>query len=33
VAKKRGYKVIATDQVYLYSKDDLTEEVMKELDK
>lgn len=33
VAKKRGYKVIATDQVYVYSKDDLTEEVMKELDK
>lgn len=33
VAKKRGYKAIATDQVYVYSKDDLTEEVIKELNK
>lgn len=33
VAKKRGYKAIATDQVYVYSRDDLTEEVIKELDK
>lgn len=33
VAKKRGYKAIATDQVYVYNRDDITEEVIKELDK
>lgn len=33
VAKKRGYKVVATDQVYVYSSNDITEDVIKEVDK
>jgi Skp family chaperone for outer membrane proteins len=33
VAKKHGYKAVATDQVYLYSRNNITDEVIKELDK
>ncbi len=33
VAKKRGFKAVAADQVYVYCKNDITEEVIKELDK
>ncbi|NLW47520.1 MAG: OmpH family outer membrane protein [Firmicutes bacterium] len=32
VAKKKGYKAVATDQVYLYSRNNITDEVIKELD-
>lgn len=32
VAKKHGFKTVASDQVYLYSKNDITEEVIKELE-
>lgn len=33
VAKKRGYKGVASNQVYIYSAYDITEDVIKELDK
>lgn len=33
VAKKHGYKAVASDQVYFYSANDITEEVIKEVDK
>lgn len=33
VAKRRGYKAVASSQVYVYSAHDITEDVIKELDK
>lgn len=33
VAKRRGYKAVASSQVYVYSAYDITEDVIKELDK
>ncbi len=33
VAKKQGYKAVASNQVYIYSAYDITEDVIKELDK
>lgn len=33
VAKKRGYKAVASNQVYIYSAYDITDEVIEELDK
>ncbi|MGE5604192.1 MAG: OmpH family outer membrane protein, partial [Bacteroidota bacterium] len=33
VAKKHGYKGVASNQVYIYSAYDITEDVIKELDK
>ena len=33
VAKRHGYKVVASDQIYIYSVYDITDDVIKELDK
>lgn len=33
VAKKQGYKAVASNQVYIYSAYDITKDVIKELDK
>lgn len=33
IAKKRGYKGVASNQVYVYSAYDITEDVIRELDK
>lgn len=33
VAKKKGYQAVTSDQIYIYSAHDITEDVIKELDK